>query len=220
MIRTMLRLLTRPLRWLAGLLLLTTTSEDDEQPRPRRRNSIGGFGAVEDLAHVENNLKMALARQDQAFPAQMEGGGGGLHIARGRVLLEAGGSGAGADEDGLSLGYGTGYCNAGLVLFDNGFLRIFAMAGPGGSGGGYDLQPGDAEGDEEAESESIGWGAVLVNGGIGVDITLRLWRIGLMVGVRAGYNYPVMTVESGTDASFEPPVGPYFRFVFGPRFFH
>jgi hypothetical protein len=119
--------------------------------------------------------------------------GGGFLGRSGRLLVETSGSGGGTQEDEygyqVSAGSGQGGVNLGFVLKGGSRLRIYPMLGIGGQGSGLSVK-------DEAGSAIVnrGIGDVIYNAALGMDFKIG-WRIGLIVGVRLGFNAPLNTQE-------------------------
>jgi hypothetical protein len=196
-------------RLIKTLLLLAV-----ETPKRRRERTASSYYAWGDTTRQRQAMHDWFADQRHPLPHDLPTNGGGMMLTRGRWVLDAGGEGTGRHEqrdDGqLSLGYGQGRLDAGFMLVKTRWLRVFPLAGIGGAGGGVEFQP---TGDDAPPIET-NVGTFTVNGGLGIDLTLRVWRVGLMIGMRLGYNYNV--IHNG-DAL--PTDGPFFRIVIGPRLF-
>jgi hypothetical protein len=203
-------MLRRIVQFLLNLPFVTTAD------RRKTHVSVGGYALLD---HAEPSHTMLL-KHGEPPSAEMEGGGGGALISVGRLVIDGGGSGAGDTRESatheVSVGYGQGHISSGVILFENRFLRLYPLAGIGGVGGGIDRTP-TAGANGSGDSTEIGWGGGALEIGLGLDLTLKLWRIGLTVGVRAGYQYGILGISRGSEEDFEPPTGPFVRVIFGPR---
>lgn len=206
----------RTLLWLPfklfGSLLFATVSEG-------QHSGIGGYVALDDHSELAERTKSWLYSQElPALPQDFAGGGGGSLQTRGRLIIEGGGSGAGADAlaptgEKVGAGVGQGHGNVGLILLRTRFFRVYPLVGMGGAGGGAGVTSGDG-----AKTETTPfWFAGSVHSGIGIDFTLTLGPIELFVGVRAGYQVNLGSVQFGGGDYFEPLEGTFVRGAAGLR---
>ncbi len=174
--------------------------------------SMTGYYAVEDLAPLRLAVTEWLERYDIVYRAELASGGGGATFSRGRLVFDAGGGGFGdrrRDTDSaLTFGGGHGNMGVGVALIQSRTLRIYPLLGFGGMGGGVD--------NPAAEKPAGGWFAAFFTTGIGLDVRLRVWRFGVLVGMRVGYRHDVMNAQFADGVTFEQPRGPFVRFVIGP----
>lgn len=218
----MLKLLRAPFKlagWVVSLLFAAVepAPPDEDAESPRLRNSIGGYYALEDPAEfIEKTRSWFKGEGYGVAPKDIIGGGGGMLSTRGRIVIDAGGGGGGGeaqnDAGEVSMGYGNGYGDVGIVLVQTRFFRIYPLVGIGAAGGGMG---GRKPGEEETHSAS--WGALVTNVGIGIDFTVRLWRVGVTVGLRFGRYTSLASMQTGEGDFIEPPDGPFFRVLIGPR---
>ncbi|MBN1680282.1 MAG: hypothetical protein JW966_08310 [Anaerolineae bacterium] len=210
-----------------------------EKPRSRRgaRAGFTGYAALKDGSDAAQLSERWLHQMDQTVPDSWRSrGGGGVMMSLGRVVLDVGGGGGGGESQNethqLTAGYGSGYAHVGCVLFQNGFLRIFPLMGPGGMGGGADIHPkpgasvdaitlsgsnGKDSSLAERELDETYWMAAQFGVGLGIDIRLKLGPFGLLVGLRMGYLTGVFSSERSENAEpVLPPSGPFFRVISGP----
>jgi len=89
-------------------------------------------------------------------------------------------------------------------------FRIYPLLGVGGGGGGGDIE---AETDKEGElsegaypAEQPGYG--MFNAGLGMDLTLRFWRLSLFAGLRVGVG-----IQVGQASAIVPK--PFLRVITG-----
>ena len=173
--------------------------------------SVSAYYALEQSTSDMDTVQRWLRDHDIDPDTSTQGGGGGMLWSVDRLVVDVGGQGAGSDDTETgSFGYGVGHVSAGIALYNGRWLRIYPLVGIGGMGAGLERTA-----DDEAEAESSGWGTMLVNGGLGLDFTLRLWRIGLVVGLRMGFYAGLV----GALETEEQPSGPFFRVIVGPRLF-
>jgi hypothetical protein len=228
------RVILLPVQALLNLLFLTTSEvevveEEDEQADsgPRFARSLGGYYLIEKSQVSIEDAKKALEERGFRLPAKMQGGGGGVLVNRRNTIIETGGQGRGGDEETdthhISAGYGGGHIDFGKSLINRSFMRVFPFVGFGGMGGGVDTVAKDGSNeaakaaDKDDSKASIGWGSGTVSVGLGIDFTLRLWRFGLLLGLRFGIYAPLLSAAEGTETvSLE---GPFFRIIVGPRLF-
>ena len=63
------------------------------------------------------------------------------------------------------------------------------------------------------------WGALVLNAGIGLDLSLKIWRLRWSVGLQMGTNVNVFSLQRGLEREFRPPSGLYVRLLVGPKLF-
>ncbi len=209
------------------------TPEQDDDAKPQK--SFTSYYQF-DLLGIDVDETNAMLR-NKGFPAvsdESKGSGGGFKYARGRFVIEGSGEGRGSQTDGkqyvTSFGVGSGSINAGYMVKQSRLLNIFPLVGVGGAVMSVNSkeQDDDGEAGEEAESLELSTGGLLVNTGLGIDFTPRIWRFGLLLGLRVGYvSAPDVKVnarneetgEEGTGEEVdENPLdfsGPYLRFIVG-----
>lgn len=172
---------------------------------------VTGYYAAEDLAPMRLALTEWLERYSIVYKSELASGGGGATFSRGRLVFDAGGGGFGnkpeVDND-VTFGGGQGGVGVGLALIQNRLLRVYPLVGFGGMGGGVDNADGDVP--------KGGWYSAFFSTGLGIDLRLTLWRVGLLVGLRIGYRHDVMNAQFADGVAFEQPRGPFIRFVIGP----
>lgn len=190
---------------------------DDVNPLNYRR-TLMGYYAIEDTSYTRQAVQAWLAEQDIPAPERLRGGGGGMTASWGRLLLDAGGSGMGDTQTTggkqYSFGGGQGYFAVGVALVKRRTLRIYPLIGIGGLGGGLDVKDG-AAGVQAGRGKGSGWGAGLWTTGFGIDFVPGIWRLGLLFGLRVGYNYGLISAQVGDGRNIHPPTGPYVRLVIG-----
>ena len=95
-----------------------------------------------------------------------------------------------------------------------GLHLLFIPEELGGMGGGATCAT------EAGASERCGtqWIALLLRGGAGIDLILRVWRVGVLVGFRFGYQSASCHLQYGDGPEIGAPEGPFFRVVGGPFF--
>lgn len=205
---------------IVGRLLLTLIFGAATAPAParerKRSGSVAGYVTLQDTTLVSPAVQSWLGRMRAAGAEPLKGGGGGAVSTVGRLVIDGSGSGSGSvqqTETGtVSYGMGQGAFDVGIVLFQNRFLRVYPLAGVGGMGGGASQRS-----DEGARTEdSTGWGSILLRGGIGIDLMLRVWHVGAMVGLRLGYQSAAFHVQQGEGPEMGTPAGWFFRAVIGP----
>ncbi|NLX10586.1 MAG: hypothetical protein GXY36_13095 [Chloroflexi bacterium] len=192
--------------------------ELDTDPGPERRKSAFPYRATEHTSLTTIEAVRSLQSPEYAFPEKARGGGGGVLITDGKWITDGGGAGSGAGEQSelreVGLGSGNGRFNVGYVLLHLGPLRVYPLAGIGGAGGGLGVN------DLKEDSRfSAAWAALVLNAGIGLDLSLKVWRLRWSVGLQAGMNVNVFSVQRGLEREFRPPGGPYFRLLVGPKLF-
>lgn len=190
---------------------------DDVNPLKYRR-TLMGYYAVEDTSCTRQAAEAWLAEQDIPAPGKLRGGGGGMTTSWGRLLLDAGGSGLGDQVTSggrtYSFGAGQGHLAVGVALVKRRTLRIYPLIGIGGLGGGADHKDTVTSG-ATSRGKGSGWGGALWTTGFGIDFMPGIWRLGLLFGLRAGYNYGLISAQVGDGRNVHPPTGPYVRLVIG-----
>ncbi len=201
---------------LLGILLFGAGVSGTSPERPKRRATLTGYTTLHDNALRLTDVRPWLEEMGVPGAAPLRGGGGGALLTAGRLTLEGSGCGSGgvheAEGKAASYGVGQGALDLGMVLVQKRFLRVYTLAGVGGMGGGVSLRP---EGGEGAPTNT-GWGSLLLRGGIGIDLVVRIWRVGVMVGLRAGYQSAAFHVQQGEGPELPAPTGWFFRVVAGP----
>ncbi len=182
------------LRWIrktAAILGLPFTTEDtgqEVQKRPAGASVSGYYAAVDTLMSQEKMLAK-LDAQGYRFSEAPQGGGGGLMVTLGKAVIDSSGAGmSGVDDDQDPFGYGQGTLNLGYVVAQNRLFRLYPLVGIGGAGGGIAVKP-----QEDAEDDAAGAGekpdrpgAFVVSAGVGLDVSVRVWRASLLGGLRVG----------------------------------
>ncbi len=215
------------------------TPEPDGEAEPQR--SFISYYQVDLLGYDADETNAML--RSKGLPAISEdegqGGGAGFQYMRGRLVIEGNGEGRGSQTDGkqyiTSFGVGSGFVNAGYAFKKSGLLKVFPLVGVGGGGMSVSSKEQDDNGEagEETESLELNTAAMLVNTGLGIDFTPRIWRFGLLLGLRVGYNSvpdvkftvgdenteeEVAGEEMAGEEVDENPLdfsGPYLRFIVG-----
>lgn len=191
-----------------------TTSPTPSPDRRQRTASLAGYATLRDTTLASSAVRSWLETESAPGTPPLQGGGGGALITTGRLVMESSGSGSGSvrqTESGTSsLGVGQGAFDLGVILFQKRWLRVYPLVGVGGMGGGV-----AARGDGE-RAGSTGWGSLLWRGGVGIDLMLRLWRVGVMAGLRLGYQSAALHVQQGDGPDMAAPGGWFFRVVAGP----
>jgi hypothetical protein len=220
-------------RWLPGLLRLVAglplaavapaNAEDDGSRRRLTRS--GGYFALEQNRFESESLNAWFDAQGHPLSqeAEGEGGGGGALMTFGRMVMDAGGSGVGGEEETASsellFGYGMGHASVGYILAQDRLVRVYPLVGIGGAGGGLTITPrsgAETPAGEPDESEGE-WGAALTTVGIGADLTLHVWRLGVVFGLRIGCYYGLLSFSRNMD-DVKPPTGPFVRLIVGVSF--
>ncbi len=189
-------------------LSVDTTTEQLEEEEQAERFSIGSYYTIFESPSAQEEIQFQLKGQEYESP---QGGGGGLFITRGKVIIDGIGSGAGGmDDNERSYGHGQGSLNLGYVLAQNRLFRIYPLLGVGGGGGGG---AAEAETDQEGElsegaypAEQFGFG--MFKAGLGIDLTLRFWRLSLFGGLRVGVG-----IQVDQDKAIVPR--PFLRVIMG-----
>lgn len=175
------------------------------------RFSVGSYYAAFEMPGYREEMQAQLAERGYELTEPPQGGGGGLLVTRGKVVIDSSGAGAGGlDDNERSYGYGQGSLNLGYIVAQSRWFRIYPLLGVGGGGGGGAIE---AETDEAGElsaaeqpAERPGYG--MFNAGIGVDVTLRFWRLSLFAGLRVGVG-----VQVGQAKAIVPT--PFLRVITG-----
>ncbi|GIV81274.1 MAG: hypothetical protein KatS3mg051_0628 [Anaerolineae bacterium] len=201
---------------LLGALLFGTSASVTPSERPKRGATLAGYTALQDTTLRLADIRPWLEGMGVPGAAPLRGGGGGALLTAGRLALEGSGSGSGGvhetESGSASYGMGQGALDLGVMLVQKRFLRIYTLAGVGGMGGGVALRPREGK----STPDSTGWGSLLLRGGIGIDLRLPLWHVGLMVGLRLGYQSAAFHVQQGEGPELPAPTGWFFRVVTGP----
>ena len=192
------------------------------KPEPQRegkaQESVAGYVTVQDTTLAAQAVQSWLAALGMPGVQEMHGGGGGALISAGRLIIDSSGYGGGSGRQtpagDTACGVGQGAFDLGMVLFRNRWLRIYPLLGVGGMGGGATCQP-PAGSDGRCGTQ---WVAMLLRGGVGLDLTLRVWRVGLLIGFRFGYQSASRHLQCGDGPEIGAPEGPFFRVVGGPFF--
>lgn len=187
-----------------------------DEATPRRGQRVVGYMSHEQPMS-ERELPDAAVRWfgelGQTLNGEPAAGAGGVLMSFGRFVIEGGGHGVGADQEDdtnqLEANYGAGYVSLGMVLLQNRFVRIYPLVGAGGAGGSLEARLG-------TEEHGASWGSVILNMGIGVDFTLRLWRFNFVIGARIGSYSSMVGLSRNLDEDVEMPRGPFVRFIAGP----
>jgi len=197
------------------LIFGAATSPTPSPDRRQRTASLAGYAILRDTTLASSAVQSWLETERMPGAPPLQGGGGGALITTGRLVIESSGSGSGSvrqTESGTSsLGMGQGAFDLGMILLQKRWLRVYPLVGVGGMGGGVAVR-----GDGERAPGSTGWGSLLWRGGVGIDLTLRLWRVGVMVGLRLGYQSAAFHVQQGEGPDMAAPGGWFFRVVAGP----
>ncbi len=192
--------------------------KEDKPGARKRQMTVTGYATVQDSTLMTDAMTTWLKEQGLPRVHAMPGGGGGAAITAGRLVIDGCGGGAGDVEaiDGGELSYGGGYgaFDIGFIVAQNRFFRIYPLVGVGGMGGGASRDMTA----EDDSSTSSGWGAALFRGGIGIDFMLKVWRVGVLVGLRFGYQSGAFHAQSGDGPEIDTPEGPFFRIIVGPHF--
>ncbi len=187
-----------------------------EERKDKARVSLAGYVTVQDTALAAQAVRSWLAEIAMPGVKTMRGGGGGALITAGRLVMDSsgygGGSGRQTSAGDMWYGVGQSAFDLGAIVFQNRFLRIYPLLGVGGMGGGATCAP------EAGVSERCGtqWIALLLRGGAGIDLILRVWRVGVLVGFRFGYQSASCHLQYGDGPEIGAPEGPFFRVVGGP----
>jgi hypothetical protein len=201
---------------LLGALLFGARASGTSPERPKRRATLTGYTTLRDNTLRLADIQPWLEGMGVPGAAPLRGGGGGALLTAGRLTLEGSGSGSGGmhetEKGSASYGMGQGALDLGVMLVRKRFLRIYTLAGVGGMGGGISLRAREGKG----APDSTGWGSLLLRGGIGIDLMLPLWNLGLMVGLRVGYQSAAFHVQQGEGPELPAPTGWFFRVVAGP----
>ncbi len=192
------------------------------KPESRRedmaRESLADYITVHDTALAAQAVQSWLAALNLPGAHEMRASGGGALITSGRLVMDGSGYGGGSGRQTLAgdtaCGVGQVAFDLGLILFRNRWLRIYPLLGVGGMGGGATCQP-PAGSDGRCGTQ---WAALLLRGGVGLDLTLRVWRVGLLIGFRFGYQSASRHLQCGNGPEIGVPEGPFFRVVVGPFF--
>ncbi len=173
---------------------VAATKEQPEEEEQAERFSIGSYYTAFESPSSQQEVQLQLKEQGHEMSKAPQGGGGGLLITRGKVVIDSIGSGAGGmSDDERSFGYGQGLLNLGYILAQNRLFRIYPLLGVGGGGGGEANEAETDQQDELSEDahpvEQIGFG--MFNAGLGIDLTLRFWRLSLFAGLRVGVGIQV-----------------------------
>ncbi len=203
-------------RLLLALICGAAVSVTPPEERRKRRLSLAGYAALRDTALDLPGIRAWLEGMGVPGAAPLRGGGGGALLTAGRLTLEGSGSGSGgvheAEGKAASYGVGQGALDVGMMLVQKRFLRVYTLAGVGGMGGGVSLRPREGKG----TPDSAGWGSLLLRGGIGIDLIMRVWHVGVTVGLRAGYQSAAFHVQEGEGPEIAAPRGWFVRVVAGP----
>ena len=191
-------------------------------PGPQRKVAVretrAGYITAHDTALAAQAVRSWLAELAMPGVQKMRGGGGGALITTGRLVIDSSGYGGGSGHltpaGEMSYGVGQGALDLGTILFENRFLRITPLLGVGGMGGGATCAT------EAGANERCGtqWVALLLRGGVGIDLILRVWRVGVLIGFRFGYQSASCHLQYGDGPEIGAPEGPFFRVVGGPFF--
>jgi hypothetical protein len=158
-----------------------------------------------------------LAAEDHPQADQWHGGGGGGVVTVGRVVIDGQGSGGNdtyrSRTHQIETNGGQGAMQIGVLLLDTAFVRVYPLAGIGGTGGGVSLTP--LASNNGAEPHRTGWFALLVSGGIGVDFRLPFWWLAVWIGLRVGYQLPAFNVQLGEGEEIGAHPRPFFRILMG-----
>jgi hypothetical protein len=182
------------------------------------RESLADYITVHDTALAAQAVQSWLAALNLPGAQEMRGSGGGALITTGRLVIDGNGYGGGSGRQtptgDTTCGMGQLALDLGLILFRNRWLRIYPLLGVGGMGGGATCQP-PAGADGRCGTQ---WAALLLRAGVGLDLTLRLWRVGVFIGFRFGYQSASRHLQWGNGPEIGAPEGPFFRVVGGPFF--
>lgn len=172
------------------------------------KRSFSGYATLFETPRL--NLEPWLQEHGYATEKLPKNAGGAL-LTFGRAVVDTGGMGVGGE----SFGYGQGHLGLGYMLARTRFFRVYPLITVGGVGaGGKSSTPQPGEAGDTAPATGVG--AAIFTVGLGVDFTLKLWRLGLVVGVRAGYQLAFGSSEGGDGQGHLPPSGPFFRVIAGP----
>ena len=196
-------------------------AEPEPPPQPKSEHkdkTRAGYVTVQDTTLATQAVQSWLAKMNMPGVQTMHGGGGGALVTAGRLVIDSSGYGGGnglqTPAGDVSYGVGQGAFDLGMIWFRNRWLRIYPLLGVGGMGGGASCQTQDAA-DERCGTQ---WGAALLRGGVGLDVTLRVWRVGVLIGFRFGYQSASWHLQCGDGPEIGAPEGPFFRVVAGPFF--
>ncbi|MEP0762703.1 MAG: hypothetical protein HRF48_08210 [Chloroflexota bacterium] len=187
-----------------------------EERKDKARASLAGYVTVHDTTLAAQAVRSWLAEMAMPGVKTMRGGGGGTVITAGRLVIDSSGYGGGNGRQTptgeMFYGVGQGAFDLGTLIFQNRFLRIYPLLGVGGMGGGATCTT------EAGANERCGtqWGALLLRGGVGIDVILRVWRVGVLIGFRFGYQSASYHLQYGDGPEIGAPEGPFFRVVGGP----
>lgn len=199
-----------------GTLVFGAVAPVATPERSKRQAALAGYTALQDTTLRLADVRPWLEGMGVPGAACLRGGGGGALLTAGRLALEGSGSGSGgihqAEGKTASYGVGQGALDLGVMVVQKRFLRVYPLIGVGGMGGGVSVRSSEGEG----ASDSTGWGSLLLRGGIGIDLVLRVWRVGVMIGLRVGYQSAAFHVQQGEGPELPAPTGWFFRVVTGP----
>ncbi|QPC84207.1 hypothetical protein G4Y79_07490 [Phototrophicus methaneseepsis] len=192
-----------------------------ETPQPRRR-AFGGFtilkratpGRTEWASWFDHNGMAPVTSDDTGG-----GGGGGYLMQLGHFVLNAGGSGQGHSRETEShiarLGDGQGFVDAGYVVVQQPYFRIFPLMGFGGFFGRAQIIDKSSLDDAILDKESLSMGAAGMYLGVGLDILIPVWRFRLVVGLRVGYRLANFGFNHNRAQSFDPNARGFFTRLIG-----
>lgn len=194
----------------------TVTTESDAASS---ENWYAGYGTITldhpDTTAIKSHLK------EQGYPLLHNtspggGGGGGAMITRGNLVFDTGGSGSGHNNrEGTittEIGQGAGHAQAGYILYQNGFMRVYPLAGLMTGGGSYSVIDEPDIGDDKILETS---GTAQISGyvGLGVDFILTAGKMRFLLGFRLGYRLLRLNLNQNQQGPQAKPI--IFRVVAG-----
>lgn len=173
-------------------------------PKKRSVTTYAGFD-VKPPSYTGWLGEQGMLDKDIDLPA----GPGGVMVSAGRMMIDAAGNGlSGMTAQGDAVSALEATIGSGLLLVNTRPIRIYTLAAT--SGAGSSVQP--------RSGTRRQWSLFTLHTGIGVDITLKLWRIRLVVGAVGGYSYPLLSAQTGGGPDSLPAAGPFLRVRTGIRF--
>lgn len=202
----------------------TDTNRQPEKKKPRRgRLGFTSYMLYEEPSPARQFISAWSEKQDLAKIHAVPAGRGGVMLTLGRLLLDTSGSGLGfhdqdpAKAERVAFSSGDGSLDTGVILVRSRALRIFTLAGISGTASSIQRE-GLSTGNGHGDTSSSSWGTGSLQVGIGLDLIIPLWRLKLLLGVRTGYRYALLSAQAGEGPQIDLPTGPFFRVVSGLHF--
>lgn len=174
--------------------------------KPKRKIvHVMGYYALEDGKDDVQMVKEWFEKRHYGLNTQIRGGG--AMVSLGHLVIDSHGHGVGDDEMGISYGFGRGSVQVGRIMLQNRYIRLYPLIGIGGAGLSVENSP-DVEG-------VTAWGSMIGTVGLGVDVRLKVWRFGMVIGVRAGYYRTLLVSPDAQQEGVLPASRPFVRLIIG-----